>query len=439
MTCPFTTHEDHSTDCLSAQHPHLSPSDDFKYNDYSDLTDQYTEPYSITSRHQTIALLTHPLGNSDSQGYSFSVDQKGAYSVDDDAEEDVEIEPSNHGYPSALKQEKTVDTRSCWAKIFPDSWPCRLFVLTVVIETAVDLAIEGDLLVLLADYSMKLEVYLSVFVLAHVFQFITAVDAVYARNTLQFLSLVIFNLFFLLYAIIEIIEIKNSVTPWATTSAGILHVPLNVLTDMIPVVISAAEIAYIALGWKIYQEFGWKAYKFLGSGDRRIQKMYATHQIFECLVKFNVFFWVGFCVQFIWLISQNHNWEYYVTWAATPTSILLLVIGHLAARYEKKWMMGTFIFGSIGALAYCIYKLFRVLQNREMEYYALYWKSLTTFSAITIVLLVMMIVFSIIMMRNFGGGLKESIARSKNRIQRGRSEHLNRGPMSTNRNRMTLD
>jgi len=308
-----------------------------------------------------------------------------------------------------------------------------LFVLVVVIETAVDLAIEADLLVRLQDDSDKMAVYLSVFALAHIFQLVMAVDAVYARNTLQFMSLIIFNLLFLFYAIIEIGEIKNS----TISSAGILHVPVNVLTDVVPAVISAAEIAYIALGWKIYHEFGWKVYKFLGA-DRRIKKMYATHQIFECLVKFDVFFWVGFSVQFIWLVLQKNDWEYYVTWAALPLSILLLIEGHLAARHENKWMMGTFMFGSVGALVYFIYKLFRVLQYRETQY-AAYWRSLSTFSAIAIVLLLITIVFSIMVMRNFGRGLKTSIKRSKTHAVRDGSKHLNRGPMSTHPNRMSIE
>ncbi|KAG0702707.1 hypothetical protein DFH29DRAFT_920097 [Suillus ampliporus] len=435
MARPFTTYGDHSTDYLSAPHHNSSPSDDFKssYNDLSDLIDQYAEPYSRTSRHQTFAVATNPLDDSDSRGDSFSTDQKASYSVDKVAEEDIEINSSNHDYPPALKQEKMIDNRSFWAKILPDSWACRLFVLTVVIETAVDLAIEGDLLVRLQDGSGKLEVYLSVFALAHIFQLVMAVDAVYARNTLQFVSLIIFNLLFLLYAIIQISEIKNS----ATSSTGILHVSVTVLTDIIPAVISAAEIAYITLGWKIYHEFGWKVYKFLGA-DRRIKKMYATHQIFLCLIKFDVFFWVGFSTQFIWLVLQKNDWEYYVTWAALPLSIILLIEGHLAARHENKWMMGTFMFGSVGALVYFSYKLFRVLQYRETQYEQ-YWKSLSTFSAIAIVLLVITIVFSIMVMRNFGRGLKASVARSKTHTQRSGSQHLTRGPMSTNPNRMSIE
>lgn len=276
-------------------------------------------------------------------------------------------------------------------QILPDSWACRLFVLTVVVETTIDLAIEGDLLVRLkdggsadSDGAKKMPVYLSIFALAQwvsilflivsflpVGQYIPArscsgcsvcpkyaaiylshVSSCYRVSWQRFTCSRLFNLLFLIYAIIQIGEIQNS----TTTSEGLIHIPVSVLTNIIPAVISAAEIAYIALGWKIYNEFGWKVYKFLGA-DRRIKKMYASYQIFQCLVKFDLFFWVGFSVQFLWLVLQKDDWEYYVTLAALPLSVVLLIEGHLAARYENKWMMATFMSGCIGALVYFIYKV----------------------------------------------------------------------------------
>ena len=107
---------------------------------------------------------------------------------------------------------------------------------------------------------------------------------------------------------------------------------------------------------EIYTEFGWQVYKFLGA-DRQIKKMYGQFQVFECLVKFDVFFWVAFSVQLIWLVLQKQDWEYYVTVAALPLSIIVLVEGNLAARHENKWMMYTFISGCFGALVYFVYKV----------------------------------------------------------------------------------
>ena len=99
-------------------------------------------------------------------------------------------------------------------QILPDSLYCRLYVLTVVIQTMIDLGIEGELLVRFhqagigqgddtAAASRKMNVYLGIFALAQcvntlltpvlgynqdfpsVFQMAMALDAVYNRNTLQ--------------------------------------------------------------------------------------------------------------------------------------------------------------------------------------------------------------------------------------------------------------
>ncbi|KAL4069398.1 hypothetical protein J3A83DRAFT_4251064 [Scleroderma citrinum] len=439
MAHQLTSHGGHSTNYLSTHYPNSSNVDEFK-SSYDDLIDQYAEPYSRISSHQTVRVHTDPVYDPDSRGTSYSLDKQPQYHTDKDVTINAtSSELPTQDYPPKQKQEKIVDNRSFFAKILPDSWACRLFVLTVVIETTIDLAIEGDLLVRLQDAgnadsesAKKMPVYLSIFALAHVFQLVLAVDAVYARNTLQFICLILFNLLFLIYAVIQIGEIQNS----TTTSQGIIHIPVNVLTNIIPVVISVAEVAYIALGWKIYNEFGWKVYKFLGA-DRRIKKMYASYQIFHCLVKFDLFFWIGFSIQFLWLVLEKDDWEYYVTLAALPLSVVLLIEGHLAARYENRWMMATFMSGCIGALVYFVYKLYKLLKYRNTDYAAV-WHSLTTFSAIAIFLLLVTIVFTSIVMRNFGRGLKNSIARSKNHARDG-SQPLHRGPMSMNPNRMSID
>ncbi|KAJ7042459.1 hypothetical protein C8F04DRAFT_78233 [Mycena alexandri] len=340
--------------------------------------------------------------------------------------------------------DKEIDGLGVWQKILPESMACRLYVLTVLIETTIDLAIEGELLIQINKNSTtsgdpvaakKMPVYLSIFALAHVFQFVMAVDAVYARNTLQFIALTIFNALFLVYAIIQISEIRQLDTGAAIAS----HIPVNVLTTIIPIVIAIAEVAYIALGWKIYHEFGWKVYKFLGA-DRRIKKMYASYQIYECLVKFDVFFWVGFCVQFIWLVLLSHDWEFYVTWAALPLSLILLVEGHLAARHENKPMMYTFISGCAAAMIYFVYKLFKVLKFRNTDDFVLVWKTLTVFSVIAIILLIATIVFSLLVLQNFGRGLKDALVRKGKGIEHSLATSPNhRRAASQNLNRMSIN
>ncbi|KAL5495605.1 hypothetical protein ACEPAI_1068 [Sanghuangporus weigelae] len=353
---------------------------------------------------------------------------------------------------NAPKEIVKTDTRSFFQKasanILPDSMACRFYVLTVLLETIIDITIEADLYLRIKDFSdtsdlstQRLPVYLGIFCFAHVFQLAMAIDAVHARNTLQFLFLTIFNALFLIYAVIQIFEIRSSVAA-INTDTGISSIPVNVLTTIIPIVISVAEIAYIALGWKIWQEFGWKVYKRLGA-DRQVRRMYAQYQIFVGIMKFDVFFFVGFCVQLIALVLHDHDWEYYVTYAALPFSILVLVDGMLAARYENIYMMLSFMLGCGGALVYFVYKLFRIYQLDGIEEVR---KTLTVFAVIAIILLITTVVVAFIVMRNFGGGLKYHMNKNS-----GRSNSLRRNgtkfghshnrsyPLAANPNRMSID
>jgi hypothetical protein len=418
---------------------------------YDDLIDEYVSPYEANSRHQTFAVGTPAIGTADQhRGPQFPPSKHPSFSTKNS--DDTSRDPPSVAYPP-LPPIKEVDTRGFWQKILPESLACRLYVITVLVETTIDLAIEGELLARVNNVrnlhedkddnqdnrmaSLKMPVYLSIFALAHVFQFVMAVDAVYARNTLQFICLTVFNALFLVYAIIQINEISKTLAD--ATVGGISNIPIGVLTTIIPVVISVSELAYIGLGWKIYHEFGWKVYKFLGA-DRTVKKMYANYQIFECLVKFDVFFWAGFSVQFIWLVLQRNDWEYYVTCAALPLSIILLVEGHLAARYENKWMMATFMSGCVGALVYFIFKLVKVLIYRDQNQFKLVYKSLSVFSVISIALLIATFVFSIIVMRNFGRGLKESMERrTVPKHSRYRSQNPHQRVATTNPNRMSID
>lgn len=169
----------------------------------------------------------------------------------------------------------------------------------------------------------------------------------------------VFNALFLLYAIIQSSEVQHSLTN-VSSQGGLSHLPVKVLTTALPIVISIAELAYITLAWTIYNEFGWKVYKFLGA-DRQIKKMFAAYQIYQCLIKFDIFFWVGFCVQIAWLVLNGHSLEFYITGAALVLSVVLLVEGHLAARYENKWMMISFLSGCVAAMVYFCYKVWLLL------------------------------------------------------------------------------
>ncbi|KDQ12811.1 hypothetical protein BOTBODRAFT_56603 [Botryobasidium botryosum FD-172 SS1] len=326
--------------------------------------------------------------------------------------------------PAHLPPDKPEPKKGVWERLVPNSMACRLYLLIILIETTIDIAIEADILIRVQATNLdttdedardlstrRLPVYLIIFALAHVFQFLLALDAVHQRNTLQFIFLAIFNALFLVYSVIQITEVTQALPASSATPEGISHIPIKILITAIPIVISIAEIAYIVLGWKIYMEFGWKVYKLLGA-DRRVKQMYAHYQIFSCLVRFDVFFWFGFSIQLIRLVLLPGNFEYYLTIAACPLSLLLLLHGHYAARRENKWMMGTFVAGCVLAMSYFVYKLVRIWQQKDGAYRFVF-KSLSVFAAASIFLLLITFVSGCIVYSNFGAGLKFHMSKKK--------------------------
>lgn len=343
--------------------------------------------------------------------------------------------------PLEPKQERGWVTR-----LFPQSWPIRLFLATVVVETIVDLAIQGDIYARLSHISTdssteksvrKVVIYLGLFAFAHVFQLVIAIEAVWQKNTLQFLFLTIFNLLFFVYSLIEAVEVRSL---QSILSPGFTSISVDDLTIISHVVIGVSEIAFIAIGWQIWKEFGWKVYKFLGA-DRQIKRIFAHYQIYLSLLRFDMFFCIGFSAQLVAFVLVGTDAEYYLTIGALPLGVLILIGGHFAARYENKWLMFSFMLGCICATVYFAFKLFRIYEGIN-DIYEDIAKSMITFAALSLFFLIVTFIWGCIVMHNFGRGLKEQMKKktTSNHRRRGTSTTFDKHfPMTSNPNRMSIE
>jgi len=304
---------------------------------------------------------------------------------------------------------------SKFSRWIPSTFATRAFLIITLIEASVDIGIEAVIFAkgefqrsLFDDDShdgtnekAALPVYLAIFTAAHLYQTILAIDALANKNTIQVIGLCIFNLMFLFYSVVQINEVRD-----AFSAIGTMDSMIYTLSLIVPIMIACTEVMYCLLAWKLYREFGWVIFKSLGA-DRRIKKMYLAYQVFVCLCKFDLFFFFAFSLQFLLLVLAKADIERWLTLAAMPFTICLMVAGYTAARREIKWLMGMFIAGCVAGSAYFCFKLFRIyLHSSTREDYETAKASLTVFSVLSLLLLLFTIVQSAIVMRNFGRGLK---------------------------------
>ncbi|CCX32040.1 hypothetical protein FPQ18DRAFT_105369 [Pyronema domesticum] len=274
--------------------------------------------------------------------------------------------------------------------------------------------------------------YLTLFIFAHMFLVILCYDALRLKNTIQVIGICVFNLAMLIYAAIQMDQIKDA--NWALGEAGDNGMPLrkkDIWNDIrpflitIPCVIALSTILMSVVCWKLYDEFAWRIYKHI-SADLRMKKRYLTFQIFIALLKFDFFFFVGFTVQFIVIVASTtgfatnpsdriggRDYEFYVTIAALPITIAFLILAAWCTRREKRAIMWGVVVVFFAALAYFVFKLVRMWQKDYEQNYKPARRSLTTFAVITILLICLTIGNAVACILNFGKGLKPHITKRR--------------------------
>ncbi|EFW98511.1 hypothetical protein CMQ_4363 [Grosmannia clavigera kw1407] len=179
----------------------------------------------------------------------------------------------------------------------------------------------------------------------------------------------------------------------------------------IPCIIGLATVFMGFIAWKLYQAFAWDILKQIGA-DLRMKKRFLHYQIYIALLKFDFFFFLGFTVQFLVIVTGKTDIEFGLTAAAIPLTIVILLLGAYFTRNEIKVGMIISIGLYVCSLAWFFFKLVRIYEPGYRNHYEAVQKSLTAFAVLAIILIILTITNAFICMHNFGSGLKSHILRS---------------------------
>lgn len=160
--------------------------------------------------------------------------------------------------------------------------------------------------------------------------------------------------------------------------------------------------------YKLYKEFNWDIFKKLGA-DLRLKTALRDYLLFESVITFDVFFFVGFTLQFIIVVLQTKDVEFALTIAVLPVTIVTLILAVFSVRREFKAGVVIFISLCFPGMAYFLFKLIRLYTatGPKKARFDRAKKTLTVFAVITLCFLIVTILSSIKCLMNFGVGLKD--------------------------------
>lgn len=264
--------------------------------------------------------------------------------------------------------------------------------------------------------SRTIPTFLALYIFGFLYQLVLVYDALRLKNTIQVIGLCLYNVGLLIYAAVQMDQIhdavrllngKNDIDPsvWNTEKPYLIAIPC---------IIALGTVLMAVIAWKLYDEFAWTIYKHI-SADLRMKRRYLTFQIYIALLKFDFFFFLGFTIQFVVVVVNHHDIEFYLTIAAIPVTIIILLMAGLFTRKENTPGMIAIIILYFAGLAYFLFKLVRMYQHSSSRYglYDPVRRPLTTFAVMTVILITLTIINACMCTANFGRGLKPHIAGRK--------------------------
>lgn len=268
---------------------------------------------------------------------------------------------------------------------------------------------------------MTIPTFLALFIFGFLYVLFLTWDALRWKNTIQIIGLCIANLALFIYTILQIDQIDRSIDKLKNVGVDRKESDHKVVWRAcapflftIPPVIGVATAAMSVCAWKLYQEFAWDILKQIGA-DLRMKKRFLHYQIFIALLKFDFFFFLGFTIQFLVVVTGKTDIELGLTAAAIPVTIVILLCAAFFTQRENRIGMCAVILLFFGGLAYFLFKLVRIYSKSHGFHYTPIKRSLTAFTVMTILLILITIANAFLCMSNFGNGLKTHLVKPKGR------------------------
>jgi len=246
-----------------------------------------------------------------------------------------------------------------------------------------------------------------------VFQFVLVSDAIMNENILQIISQTFFVFVCLGYSIVQYFQDELQ-------AAQRIEIAIIVLMIIF-------ALGWVLLTYRLHREFGWTIFKSYGA-DIKILNSLRMYHAFLVLLKLDVFFFIGFSVQYLVLVLRNNSSisEIYIHGLlAFPATFALLIVAYIAIHQESRVLMSMSLIGLSVGIGYMITKLVDLATNQTHNKFLGARKSLAWFESFTLFLAILTYILAILNFSLFGLGFREHRRQQRRKFRSNSSSYMN--------------
>lgn len=128
--------------------------------------------------------------------------------------------------------------------------------------------------------TLRIRSFLGLYIFALLYELALSYDALRRKNTFQLIGLCICNFGLFTYGILQMKEIKETVTEVVadTTRSDKIWGMYQIELILVPVFLGLGTAIMIFVTWKLRAEFSWSIYKDI-SADLRMNRRYTVYQV----------------------------------------------------------------------------------------------------------------------------------------------------------------
>ncbi|QRG39145.1 hypothetical protein FDK38_003572 [Candidozyma auris] len=262
---------------------------------------------------------------------------------------------------------------------------------------------------------LEMSIFLALFIFAGVYQVVVTIIAQHTKNMLLFTLLCLFYATMVIYTGIQYKEVSENLElvsspAWRAAAKGTNIAVIAVLGFTL---VAQIVVIYCVL----LQSMQWFKFKKIGASIA-IKRMYTVFQIHRSLLIFDLFFFLGFTVQFIVvMVADKKSLEFILTCCMLPLTLLVLFLADFAATRELLWLSLFTLSCLVAGVVYVLFKTIRLFTKYTSAYdvalepgsYFPGRTSMVTFAVITLVFLFVTIACEAWSVWNYNRGLLSAV------------------------------